>query len=94
MLRTTMGRRNNEAKTKLCGYEIGKLQDGGFHYLNLPTSKTFWKNKVRLAMKKSLHQRSPLGRETTLKPLKQAQTVTGELQCVQSRTRPDLGYTL
>ena len=81
-------------KMRFCGYEIGKLQGGGFSlsqgsYIQdlLERHGTSGYEKVA-APKISMEQDEEYDQAT----LKRAQMVTGELQWIQSRTRPDLGY--
>ena len=81
-------------KMRFCGYEIGRLQGGGFSlsqasYIQdlLERYGTSGYEKVA-APKINMEQ----DEEYDQAMLKRAQMVTAKLQWVQSRTRPDLGY--
>ena len=86
---------NEQQSMRFCGFEVQRLSDGGL--------KLWQPNYIQDLMEKHAINREelvPCPKVTHAEPedvqphvLHQAQMLTGELQWLQSRTRPDLAYT-
>ena len=86
---------NEQQSMRFCGFEVQRLPDGGL--------KLWQPNYIQDLMEKHAINREelvPCPKVTHAEPedvqphvLHQAQMLTGELQWLQSRTRPDLAYT-